>query len=168
MLQILCPFAPRTRCAENRMVRRNTSSREARNLGQRLGVDEAELTLEWTLLELDLDVGPSPDVRGGFCWRPHSFHYPWSMMMPMMLSAVGPLKRRLPMQTFLRGCRQLTTKWVAVVNPLFRCEPQRRLDSDNPGYGPRSNFAPRLEHHAFDQEYRKVWSRRLCRPMQSR
>ena len=85
-----------------------------------------------------------------------------------MLAAAGPLKRRLPMLTFLRGCRRLTTKWVAVVNPLFRCEPQRRLDNDNPGYGPRNNFAPRLEHHAFDQEYRKVWSRRLCRPMQSR
>ena len=85
-----------------------------------------------------------------------------------MLAAAGPLKRRLPMLTFLRGCRRLTTKWVAVVNPLFRCEPQRRLDNDNPGYGPRNNFVPRLEHHAFVQEYRKVWSRRLCRPMQSR
>ena len=85
-----------------------------------------------------------------------------------MLSAAGPLKRRLPMQIYLRGCRQLTTKWVAVVNPLFRCEPQRRLDNDNPGYGPRSSSVPRLEHHAVDQEYRRLWSHRLCRPMQSR
>ena len=48
------------------MVRRNASSREGRDLGQRLGVDEAELTLEWTLLELDPDVGPNPDARDGF------------------------------------------------------------------------------------------------------
>ena len=72
------------------------------------------------------------------------------------------------MLTFLRGCRRLTTKWVAVVNPLFRFEPQRRLGNGNPGYGPRSSFVPRLEHHAFVQEYRKVWSRRLCRPVQNR
>ena len=51
----------------NRMVRRNTSSREARNLGQRFGVDGAKLTLEWTLLELDPDLEPSPDARDGFC-----------------------------------------------------------------------------------------------------
>ena len=67
MLQTLCLFAPRIHCAPNRMVRRNTSSREERDLGQRLGVDEAQLTLEWTLMELDPDVEPSPDVRGGFC-----------------------------------------------------------------------------------------------------
>ena len=69
-----------------------------------------------------------------------------------MLAAAGPLKRRLPMLTFLRGCRRLTTKWVAVVNPLFRFEPQRRLGNGNPGYGPRKSFVPRLEHHAVDQE----------------
>ena len=51
----------------NRMVRRNASSREGRDLGQRLGVVEAQLTLEWTLSELDPDVEPSPDARGGFC-----------------------------------------------------------------------------------------------------
>ena len=67
MLQILCLFAPRIHCAPNQMVRRNTSSREARDLGQRLGVVEAQLTLEWTLLELDPDVEPSPDARDGFC-----------------------------------------------------------------------------------------------------
>ena len=86
----------------------------------------------------------------------------------MMLSAAGPLKRKLPMMFYLRGCRRLTTKWVAVVNPLFLFEPQRRLDNDNPGYGPRNSFVPRQEHHAFVQEYRRSWSRRLCRPMQSR
>ena len=67
MLQILCLFAPRIPRASNRMVRRNTSSREERDLGQRLGVVEAQLTLEWTLSELDPDVEPSPDARGGFC-----------------------------------------------------------------------------------------------------
>ena len=51
----------------NRMVRRNASSREGRDLGQRLGVDEAELTLEWTFLGLDPGVGPSLDARDGFC-----------------------------------------------------------------------------------------------------
>ena len=66
MLQILCLFAPRIRCALNRMVRRNTSSREERDLGQRLGVDEAELTLEWTLRGLEPDVEPNPDARDGF------------------------------------------------------------------------------------------------------
>ena len=50
----------------DRMVRRNASSREGCDLGQRLGVDEAELTLEWTLLELDPDVEPNPDARDGF------------------------------------------------------------------------------------------------------
>ena len=66
MLQTLCLFAPRIHCAQNRKVRRNTSSREERDLGQRLGVDEAELTLEWTLLGQDPDVGPNPDARDGF------------------------------------------------------------------------------------------------------
>ena len=85
-----------------------------------------------------------------------------------MLSVAGPLKRRLPMQIVLRGSRQQTTEWVAVVNPLYRYEPQRRLDNDNPGYGPRRSFVPRWEHHAFVQKYQEVWSHRLCRPMQSR
>ena len=152
----------------DRMVRRNASSREGRDLGQHPDVDEVGLTLEWTFQGLDPGVEPSPDARDGFYSRPDSFHCLWSMKRPMMLSAAGPLKQRLPMQIVLRGYRQLTTKWVAVVNPLYQFEPQRRLDNDNPGYGPRSNFVPRLEHHAFDQEYRKVWSRRLCRPMQSR
>ena len=67
MLQTLCLFAPRIRCAKNQMVRRNASSREGCDLGQRLGVDEAELTLEWTFLGLDPDVEPNPDVRDGFC-----------------------------------------------------------------------------------------------------
>ena len=58
------------------MVRRNASSREGCNLGQRLGVVEAQLTLEWTLLELDPDVEPSPDARDGFYSRLHSFHCP--------------------------------------------------------------------------------------------
>ena len=51
----------------DRMARRNASSREGRDLGQHPDVDEVGLTLEWTLMELDPDVEPSPDVRGGFC-----------------------------------------------------------------------------------------------------
>ena len=144
MLQTLCLFAPRIRCAKNQMVRRNASSREGCDLGQRLGVDEVALTLEWTLLGLDPGVGPSLDARDGIFSHLHSFHYPRVLMMqPMMLLAAGPSTRRLPMKTVLCECRQLTTKWVAVVNPLYRFEPQRRLDNDNPGYGPRNGFVPR-------------------------